>query len=132
MIGRLPRRDWRASAPADAGDSGRAHQPGDALASDGNAFGPQPGMDARRAIGPVRSGVDRTDAARQIGVGGRPRRGRTAAPGVIAGGRDLQDPGHCANGIHGLVRAHEPEYPVGVALLSRANQAAAFARISRS
>jgi hypothetical protein len=40
--------------------------------------------------------------------------------------------GHCANGIHGLVRAHEPVNPFGLALLSRANQAAAFARISRS
>lgn len=51
---------------------------------------------------------------------------------IIAGRRDLQDASHRANGIHGLAHAHEPENPVGVALLSRANQAAAFARISRS
>jgi hypothetical protein len=30
------------------------------------------------------------------------------------------------------VRAHEPVNPFGLALLSRANQAAAFAKISRS
>lgn len=109
-----------------------AHQPGDALAGDVGALGLQLGVDARRTIGSMRSRVDRADAARQVGVGSRPRRGRTASPGVVAGGRDLQDPGHGSDRIHGLVRAHEPENPVGVALLSRANQAAAFARISRS
>jgi hypothetical protein len=31
-----------------------------------------------------------------------------------------------------LVRAHEPVNPFGLALLSRANQAAAFATMSRS
>ena len=50
----------------------------------------------------------------------------------IARGRNLQDAGHCANGIQGLMRAHEPVNPFGLALLSRANQAAAFARMSRS
>jgi len=76
--------------------------------------------------------MDCADAARQIGVGGRPRRNRPASPSVIAGRRNLQDAGQRANGIHGLVRAHEPVNPFGLALLSRANQAAAFAKISRS
>src|SRR3984957_19883864 len=51
----------------------------------------------------------------------------SAPPSVIARGRNLQDAGHGANGIQGLVRAHEPVNPFGLALLSRANQAAAFA-----
>jgi hypothetical protein len=38
----------------------------------------------------------------------------------------------CGNRKAGLVRAHEPEEPGGTALVSRANQAAAFERISRS
>jgi hypothetical protein len=76
-------------------------------------------MNTRRAIGSMRSSVDRADMTRQIGVGGRPS-------------RSLQDAGHCPNGIHGLVGAHEPVNPLGLALLSRANQAAAFARMSRS
>ena len=46
--------------------------------------------------------------------------------------RNSQDAGHCANGVHGLVRAHEPVNPFGLALLSRATQAAAFAKLSRS
>jgi transposase len=69
---------------------------------------------------------------RQTGVRGRPNRSWSAPPGVIARGRNLQDPGHCTEGIHGLARAHEPVNPFGLALLSRANQAAAFARMSRS
>ena len=69
---------------------------------------------------------------RQIGVGGCPSRNRSAPPGMIARGRHLQDAGHCTNGIDGLVRAHEPVNPFGLALFSRANQAAAFARMSRS
>src|SRR6516165_933710 len=57
---------------------------------------------------------------RQIGVADRPRRGRPAAPGVIAGSRHLQDTRHRENGILSLVRAHEPVNPFGLALLSRA------------
>jgi hypothetical protein len=56
----------------------------------------------------------------------------SVSPGIIAGRRNLQDAGHRANGIHGLVRAPEPVNPFGLALLSRANQAAAFAWMSRS
>jgi hypothetical protein len=89
-------------------------------------------MNARRAIGSMRSSVDRADMTRQIGVSGRPSGSWSAPPGVVARGRNPQDAGHCANGIHGLVRAHEPVNPFGLALLSRANQAAAFARMSRS
>ena len=51
--------------------------------------------------------------ARQTGVGGRPSRSWSDPPGVIARGRNLQDAGHGANGIHGLVRAHQPVNPFG-------------------
>ena len=96
------------------------------------ALGLELGVDARRAIGSMRSSVDRADTTRQIGVGARPSRGGSAPPGVIVRGRNLQDAGHCINGIDGLVRTYEPVNPFGLALLSRANQAAAFARMSRS
>ena len=56
----------------------------------------------------MRPSVDRADAAGQIGVGDRPSRSRPASPGIIARRRNLQDAGHRANGIDGLVRAHEP------------------------
>jgi hypothetical protein len=58
------------------------------------------------------SSMDRADMTRQIGVGARPSRSWSAPQGVIARGRSLQDAGHCTNGIHGLVRAHEPVKPV--------------------
>ena len=132
MVGRLPRRDRRASAPADARDPCRSHQPGNPLPANLEAIGLQLGVNARRAIGSMRPDVDCADAACQIGVGGRPSRRWPAPPRIIAGRRNLQDAGHRANGIHGLVRAHEPVNPFGLALLSRANQAAAFARMSRS
>ena len=129
---RLSRRDRRAFAPADARDPCRSHQPSNPLPANREAIGLQLGVNTRRAIGSMRSSVDRADMTRQIGVGGRPSRNWSAPPGVIARGRNLQDAGHCPNRIHGLVRAHEPVNPFGLALLSRANQAAAFARMSRS
>jgi hypothetical protein len=39
---------------------------------------------------------------------------------------------HGSNWEDGLVRAHEPEDPDGIVPVSLANQAAAFARMSRS
>ena len=132
MVCRLPRRDRPASAPADALDPCRPRQPSNLLPANREAIGLQLCVNTRRAIGSMRSGVDRADMTRQIGVSGRPCRSWSAPPGAIARGRNLHDAGHCANGIHGLVRAHEPANPFGLALLSRANQAAAFARMSRS
>ena len=113
-------------------DPCRSHQPSNPLPADREAIGLQLSVNTRRAIGCMRSSVDRADMTRQTGVGGRPSRNWSAPPGVIARGRNLQDAGHCPNRIHGLVRAHEPVNPFGLALLSRANQAAAFARMSRS
>ena len=132
MVPRLPRRDRRASAPADARDPCCSHQPSNPLPANREALSLQFGMNTRRAISSMRPGVDRADATRQIGVGARPSRSWSAPPGVIARGRNLQDAGHCANGIQGLAPPHEPVNPFGRALLSRANQAAAFARMSRS
>jgi hypothetical protein len=78
MVCRLPRRDRRASAPADACDRCRPHQPSNPLPANREAIGLQ--VNARRAIGSMRSGVDRADMTRQIGVGGRSRRSRRASP----------------------------------------------------
>ena len=79
--------------------------------------------------------MDRTDMTRQIG-----QVERSPEPKLVGSARRNSRrsrnssgyPGHCTNGIQGLVRAHEPVNPFGLALLSRANQAAAFARMSRS
>jgi hypothetical protein len=81
MVPRLPRRDRRASAPADGRDPRCSHQPSNPLSANREAISLQFGMNRRRAIGSMRSSVDRADATRQIGVGGRPSRNRSAPPG---------------------------------------------------
>ncbi len=53
-------------------------------------------------------------------------------PRVIARLGNAEHARHCGNRERGLVRAHEPEEPDGSVPVSRANQAAAFDRISRS
>ena len=90
------------------------------------------GMDAGRPIGTARGRMDLADAPQQRRVRPCPLRGFPAAPRVIAAGGDLQQPAHHGNRIHGLVGSHELEDPDGTEPVSRANQAAAFARISRS
>ena len=59
------------------------------------------------------------------------RRRLAPAPSVIARPRHLEHPAHRLHRIDGLVRPHESE-GLGNVIDSRANQAAAFPRISRS
>ena len=56
---------------------------------------------------------------------GIPRTGREA-------GGDRQHPAHARNRILGLMRSYELVDPDGIESVSRANQAAAFDRVSRS
>ncbi len=57
---------------------------------------------------------------------------RPPAPRVVPAGGDLQHPAHARNRILGLMRSYELVDPDGIESVSRANQAAAFDRISRS
>ena len=68
----------------------------------------------------------------QRGVHQGSRRGRPLHPRVIAAGGDAQDAAHHGDGVTGPVLAHELEPFGGITSVSRANQAAAFERISRS
>jgi Protein of unknown function (DUF3300) len=63
-----------------------SHQSSYPLPANREAISLQFGMNTRRAIGSMRPGVDRADATRQIGVGGRPSRNRSAPPSIIARG----------------------------------------------
>ena len=72
------------------------------------------------------------DFGGQRGIGHGPHRGRALHPCVIAAGGDIQDAAHHSNGVTGPVLAHELEPFGGITSVSRANQAAAFERISRS
>jgi hypothetical protein len=51
---------------------------------------------------------------------------------MIAAGGDTQHSAHRGDWIIGLAITHQPEPFGGIAFVSRANQAAAFERISRS
>ncbi len=80
----------------------------------------------------ARTGVDRADPFQQHLVSHGVRRGRTLPPRVIARLRYAEDARHDRDWKDGLVRAHEFEDPGGIAPVSRANQAAARERMSRS
>jgi hypothetical protein len=79
-----------------------------------------------------RSGVRRADFRDQSIIHHGTRRGRPLNPRVIAAGGDAQDAAYHGDGVTGPVLAHELEPVGGITSVSRANQAAAFERISRS
>ena len=123
----------RAAVPmAGAHQARLTHQTSDPLAAVPLSAPTQIGMDARRPVGLPRTGMHRLDALQQgrvgRGVGGR----WPLQPGVVARLGHAEHACHCGNRERGLVRAHEPEEPDGSVPVSRANQAAAFDRISRS
>jgi hypothetical protein len=88
QIGRLPRvvarRRHDEPATADADDPGRAHQAGDALASDADADLTQIGLDARAPIRAVRGGVKRADPLHEDCIGARSGGRRALRPRMKA------------------------------------------------
>ena len=77
MVCPLPRRDRRASGSADARDHCRLHQPTNPLPADREAIGLHLGVNTRRAIGSMPSGVDRADMrVRSASVVARAEAGR--------------------------------------------------------
>ena len=72
--------------------------------------------------------------ARRVGRSFGEGQGRWASvvPRIVPAGRDLQHPAHGGHAVFGLVRRHELESLDGSESVSRANQAAAFRRMSRS
>src|SRR3989442_714175 len=89
-------------------------------------------MDPRRAVRPARVAVHRLDLSGHLHIGPRARRERALAPRVIPAGGDTQRATQGGHGMHGLMCGHELESLDGIEVVSRANQAAAFLRISRS
>ena len=90
------------------------------------------GMNPRPTIGASGARVYRTNPASQPHVLHGARRGRPPMPRVEPARRDFEHAAHCSNRMHGLMRRYESEDFFGVVLASLANQAVAFARISRS
>ena len=108
------------------------HQASDTLPADPDALRRQVRADPGRAVGAARLAVDDLDLRREFHIGPRPRRQRPLPPRVVPAGGDTQHPAHGGDAMDGLVCRHELESLDGIALVSRANQAAAFERIARS
>ena len=100
----------------------RPHQPRHPLPRHRHARGPQLRVHPPRPVDLPRLGVDRRD----------PPARRPPPPRVVAAGGDAQHAAHTRDRIPGLVRSHKFERSYAIESVSRANQAAAFDRISRS
>ena len=108
------------------------HQTRHPLAGNTLALIRQFGSDPRRSIGASTPAVDLLDPGSQLRILLSSSRGRPLAPRVVPTGGNAQHLAHRDDGIALLVLAHELEDFPGTEPVSRANQAVAFARISRS
>ena len=121
-----------APAPTDPGQAGLVHQTCHPLAAYPQAAGGQLRMHPRHPVGASGSLVDRPDRPAQLLVAPPTNRPPSASPRVVPAGGDAQHPAHRGHPMIGLVCLHEIEDLPGTVPVSRANQAAAFFRISRS
>ena len=112
--------------------AGSSHQTSNPLAPNPHSLILQLFIHTRGSIGAPGSKINPSDPVRQDGIFPRSRRHRTLKPCVVAAGGDLQQSAHHGHGITRLVGFHELEDSGGIESVSRANQAAAFANISRS
>ena len=90
------------------------------------------GLDAWHAIRGIAGGMGLADLLKKYSVGLGLRAGRSIQPVVEAAVRHTQRPAQSADRNLGLVRLHEFVDDVGVFSLLPANQAVAFAKMSRS
>ena len=90
------------------------------------------GLDTRHAIGGIAGCVGVTNLLEQRDVGLSARAARPLQPVVVAAVRDTQRVAHGADMKFGLVRLHEFVDDMDVFSLLPANQAVAFANMSRS
>ncbi len=116
-------------ASADAGQAGLSRQTGDPLPAYADPRLHQLRVDAWCTVGAPTASVNLPHLPQQTVIRLRPRRAPPPEPRVEPARGDAEHPGHRGDVEHGLVRPHEPVDLLG--LVSRANQAVAFARISR-
>ncbi len=129
---REPQRGRRRPAPAHACERLFSHESADPFRSHALSGFLELGMHARAPVRPARALVNGVNACLELGITLRTPARRTLPPRVVPAGGDLQHAAHRGDRVPGLVRSHEPEDFGGIASVSRANQAAAFARIARS
>src|SRR5438445_727372 len=118
--------------PAHALQPGAPHQPGHPLTANVEAAGGELGMNPGDAVGPARLAMDRLDLRGEFHIGPGAGRQRPLAPGEVPAGGDTQHAAQPGDRMEGLMGGHELESLDGLEVVSRANQAAAFFRISRS
>ncbi len=91
-----------------------------------------PSNSGRYTVRPVAFLVALLDFLQQLCVRLRSGRRGSLEPRIVSAGRDSQHSTLRGNRIFGLMSLHELEPPDGIEPVSRANQAVAFAKISRS
>src|SRR5690242_10874382 len=109
-----------------------AHEPGHSVVANRHALLVELRMHPWGPVGAPGALVNDPDVLEQLRIASAAHARRTLVPRVIAAGGEPQQPTHRGNRISGLMRSHEFESLSGIDPLSRANQAVAFARISRS
>ena len=90
------------------------------------------GLDSGTPVRVARTSVDGFDAIAQRNVALFARGRRTKEPRIVPAGGDPKRTAHRGNTVLGLIALHESEGLFGSVSVSRANQAAAFDKISRS
>ena len=108
------------------------HQSGNPLAGDLQAFVDEIGVDSRSPVGPPRVSKDRFDPIAENDVSLSVCRWWALTPCIITAGPNVQQSTQLRNSKRSLVRLYESEDFSGTVRDSRANQAAAFFRISLS
>jgi len=89
-------------------------------------------VDPRSAVRRARTQKDRFDAIAEKDVTLPALRRRAIAPRIVAARGDSEIAAQRGDRIFGSMRSHESEGFLGIVMVSRANQAAAFDRISVS
>src|SRR3990172_3009627 len=130
-LGIAHRRAW-CSPAMDALETRLTHQTAHSLATHSDSLGLELRMNPRYPVGPSGTDMDLPYLRHQNNIAQRPSRPLTLSPRVVPAGGDLQHSAHRGHWISRLVRPHESEDLSGIESVSRANQAAAFDRISRS
>ncbi len=128
----LPARRAAPLPPRHALQPQRPHQPRHPRPRHAHALRLQLRVHPPRPVGLPRFHVDRRDPPAQRLALLRPPARRPLPPCVVPAGGDPQHTAHAGDRILPLVRSDESEHPYGIESVSRANQVAAFDRISRS
>jgi len=89
-------------------------------------------LDTRSPVGAARTPMNRFDSIAELNIALPAFRRRPMEPRIVAAGGDAQRAAHRGDAKLGLVALHESEDFFGITSISRANQAAAFDKISFS